>query len=370
MKRMLLFAAVFLLIGGGALCEGAEALLKSIDTQALDEVLAQNGAELKFSSLVQAFLSGEWEMDPSKAFKWLKNIAFGSFSAIYEFIPVVALPVLIWSVVKCLFPDSGAGRTRSAGYLVRVVMSLSLLRLFREIYLAAENALQVLSGLTDALVPVLVTLLTLTGGTRSAALITPMGALASRMTSHVISEASLLLVSVTAALSVANTLGGLRLKRLYDFVKRLNKWLLSTMLGAYIAMMSTGGLIAGAYDGAMLKGAKYAADQLLPIVGGDIAGAMDSLKASAQLVRSASGIAALIALSYISIKPMLLSFMASMGLKLFSALTEPVSDEDIGDLLDRFSFVFSNLLSVVAAASAIILILIGATIGLGERILG
>jgi len=211
---------------------------------------------------------------------------------------------------------------------------------------------------------VLTALIVLMGGTRSAALITPMGAFASGTISNFLIKGGGMLTGALSALTVCDALGGVRLTRLRELVFSLFKWLSGACLGVFLALMTTGGLIAGAYDGTFLKGAKYLAGSLIPIVGSEIAGRMDSLVSGAQLVRNAVGVTGLAALASLSIGPALSLIASAWGLKLISALAECAADEEVMKLLDGISKVFMCVLSLVASACAMIIILISATIGM------
>jgi len=347
----------------------AEELSESVDFAYVQEALDAGGVPVNIAEIFDALVSGELSADSTITDEIGKALT-ESFRLFSEYAARIVIPMLLWAIASNLMADGHSANRKYASYAAYLTIAMSLSGICMECIEASKKAVALMEALTDAVTPVFVTLLALTGGTRTSSLITPMGALASRMLAYGINHIATTLVSLLCALAVANGFGGMRLGRLEAFVKSLLKWLAGAMVGAYIALMSTGGLITGAYDGAIIKGAKYAADSLLPIVGGDIAGTMESIAASAQLVRSAAGIAVLYALCLTAFRPIVHALLLRWGLRLITAMLEPAADEGMLKLADSFSDVFSMLVAVLAAGFALVIILIGAAIGLGARVMG
>ncbi|MBQ3079136.1 MAG: hypothetical protein IJC48_03930 [Clostridia bacterium] len=370
MKRVLTLILMLLILSDSALNEEEIALGDDVDLSGVQDALDHAGADMDAGEIFSFLLSGDAEILVSGIKARMKDAAFLSIKNTASAFSVLALSLLLVGIFQALMPDGGLSKGTGAHFAIRLMLLLSLMRMFLEAYALSEKSLGAISSLSDALTPVLVSLAALTGKTRMASLITPMGALASRLISHLLTNAGLRLTGVYALLSAVSGMGYMPLKRLTAFVKSFQKWLLGAMLGAYIALMSTGGLIAGAYDGVMIKSAKYAADSMIPIVGGEIAGTMESIQASAKLVRSAAGVTGLTALFSIAFPPFAASFVSYAALKLISAVSEVYVDDDILSAADVFSGAFSSLAAVTAAGAGVIFILIGATIGLGERALG
>ena len=339
-----------------------------LDFSAVQEVVDGTDAGFEISDLLRSVSDGEGLSDPDAVISFVEERAIRLFRTILPDLAGVVVPVLIWALVKQL--SGGRGGGKYLDFACGTFCALTLLRVFAGAFRLASGATRQLMVLTDALVPVLVSMLVFTGGTHSAALITPMGALVSRFLALGVQKSALSLTAVAAGLSAADAMGGLKLKRLSAFVRAAAKWILKTAVGAYLALMATGGLISGAYDGAVLRGAKYAADNLLPIVGGEVAGMMDSLAASVTLLRSGAGLTGAAALMAVCMTPVIHCGCLALMCGFFSAIAEPVANERALRLLDAFSGVFRLLMAVVASAAALILVLIGAAMGMGQRIAG
>lgn len=325
-----------------------------------------SGEKIELSEIFQRMISGEmpFALDeiPETVVLKGKEIIGKTAAMLTETIAYV----LAGAVFKMLLPDG-----KHAGGAAKVLRLTVIVALFR-IYLSAsretQRSMAAMESLSEALAPCLSTLLTLTGGTQTAAVITPMGAFASGVISRMLSQGGQALVGIAAALTAGCALGGVRLARLREMVFGFAKWMIGACLGASLMLLNTGGLIAGAQDGTVMKGAKYVAGSLIPIVGSEIAGKMESLAASAALVRSAAGVTGLIAVLTVSAEPVLRLIVCAWGIRLIAAVSETVGDEDTPGILEGFSRVMLLLCALICAAACVLLILLGCAIAMGSRI--
>ncbi len=368
MKLLACLFAILSALACQSLAETAEGLFENVDVSGAQTAADSANVEIDVKQTVERFISGEFEMDAENALTYIVNAVRAAVSDVLPGISASLFPILIWAFASRLMPSESGGGAKIAAYACFLACALPPVRLFVGCLETCKTAVTSLSKLTDAFTPVLVSLLALTGGVKSASLITPMGALASRFLRILAGDATLALCSAGAALSIADGMGGVKLKRLAELLRSFAKWLLCAMLGAYLALMSTGGLISGAYDGVSVKTAKYLSGNLIPIVGSDISGTMESLWAGASLMRSAVGLTASAVMLAACLKPMLGAFACAVLCRFISAVTEPVGDGGMLSMLDSLSGAFRMLTAITACAAALSLILIGATIGLGARV--
>ena len=364
MRRWLGILLALLALASGASVRAESAV---VDFSGFQRAAAEAGVEVDVGGVLEALLSGDVGTLIRDLPGYLRREAEAVVRSVLPALIPAAIPALLWAVLAHLTSGSGAKLARCACSLC---CGAALMKHFAGVYELARAAVGRAAGLNDALTPVLVTLLTLTGGTKSAALITPMGALASRLMALAVQRAALPLTVAGVGLSVSGAVGRLKLGRLASAARSFAKWILTTAVTAYLAMMSTGGLLSGAYDGAAIRGAKLAVDRLIPIIGGKVAGTMESLAASASVVRGAVGVAGFAALAVLCARPIVAALAAMVGLKLLAAALEPVGDEVMAKLMDAFAATYALLAAAVTATLALTLILIGATAGLGVRLGG
>ena len=344
-----------------------EATPPDIDLSEAQAVVNET-ADVDLRALLRSVADGDFSPNADEILKWLAGEIKRSVSETAPSIAAVAAPLILWALIRNLLPGGGDGREKAAGYACVAACALTLMRMFEGAYQTVVTSAERLSRLTDALVPALTGMLTITGGTRASALITPMGALASRLTALAVQKCALPMCTAGACVAVADAMGGLRLKRLGGFVKTVVKWALTSSVSVYLALMATGGLVGGVYDGAALKSAKYAADNLLPVIGGKVAGMMDSITASLALLRNGVGVAGYAALSAVCLPPLIRCAVAALLCRFLAAVSEPVGGERVSALMDAFADALGLLVAVTASSAAYLVILIGAALGMGVRI--
>lgn len=327
---------------------------------------SEDGWNLK--RILQDTVSGQFFPEAEEIVESLRERLMELSKQILPDFAAALAPVLLLALITQLMPEKGSGGAKMARFACAAASALVLTRHFRWEAETVGGAIRRISSLMDALTPALTVMLTVTGGTRSASLITPMGALASRVISLAAANGALMLCAASVCIAVVDGMGGLGLKRLSAFIRSITRKLLVTAVSGFFALVSTGGLLSGAYDGATLKGAKLAVGTFIPIIGGELADTMESLASSASLLRSALGVTALTALLAVCITPLLSCVCSALIFRFGAAACEPIGDERILRMMDVFADAFSTLAAVVAASAALIFALIGATLGLAMRL--
>src|SRR5699024_5668079 len=158
------------------------------------------------------------------------------------------------------------------------------------------------------------------------------------------------------------------LTKLFKLLRTLCNWLMGAWLTAFLAVVSVQGLLGAGYDSAAVRTAQYAVDNLMPVVGGDVADTMDALIGSAQLVKNAAGVTGLCLLLLVCVRPLLAILAPLLASRLAAAMIEPVEDGPVARLIDRFGDVLSMLLVVVVASCVMAMVLIGATLASGGAV--
>ncbi len=164
-------------------------------------------------------------------------------------------------------------------------------------------------------------------------------------------------VSAYLALAVANSaMKEDVLKRLRDFAKWLMTWILKTVIYVYMAYMGVTGVISGSADASALKMTKIAISGMVPVVGGMLADASETILISAGLVKNAVGVYGLLAVLAIWIRPFLRIGVQYLLLKLTAAVCSVYGTEDSSGLIQDFSAAMGLLLAATGTMCLLLLI--------------
>lgn len=331
----------------------------------IEAQLSESGVSIGLKEIFSNILSGEMEFTPEKAVDTLIGAVRGRVGTASVFLTKAAFFMLMTAFLLRLLPDGK--NAKGAIMLIHLIVALSMYREVCVFFVSAGNAIQRISSLIDSITPILVSVVAFTGDAHTSAFITPVGAFVSGILSTYFQKGALHILEALSCLCLAGAVCDLPLSKMTDTVRAVFKWLIGAVMSVFLFLMSTGGAIAGAYDGVFVKGLKFAADSLIPIVGSDIAGKMESITGSAQLVKSAAGVTGMIALIGACLLPAIDVFLAMWGLRALSAMLECVSDKEAMSLADGFAGVFSLLFSLILASLCMAVVYVGAAVGIGKR---
>jgi stage III sporulation protein AE len=138
---------------------------------------------------------------------------------------------------------------------------------------------------------------------------------------------------------------------------------MGAVMTLFLGLTAVCGVIGPAQDGVTLRAAKYAADSLLPVVGGDIADAMDGMAASASLVRSSAGVTGVLVMLAVCVRPVIRLTLGLLICRLSAALSEPVADGPLVRCAEQLGKATGLLLAAVAVSAALFVTLAGVCVG-------
>ena len=157
-------------------------------------------------------------------------------------------------------------------------------------------------------------------------------------------------VYVLLALSIANSAAGNDLlSRLRDFVKNLATWGLRILLYVFTGYMTLTGVMSGKADASAVKAAKLAISTAVPVVGGILADASESVVLGAELIKGSAGIYGALVMVGICAVPFLRLGIQYLMLKATAALCAVLGGKTHASLIDSFSQMLGLVLAMVAA---------------------
>lgn len=221
----------------------------------------------------------------------------------------------------------------------------------------AADALRQICDYGKLLCPVLTTALAAQGGlTTSAALYTGTIAFITLL-SILVSRLLIPLVYIFLLFSVAGSaIGEGFFRNLADGVKHLLTWLLKTLLIVFTTYMSVTGVVSGTTDAAALKTAKVTLSSVVPVVGGILSDASESVLVSMGILKNTAGIYGILAVLALFMGPFVKVGVQYLLLKGSAALCSLFGDKRISSLIGDFSTAMGLLVAMVAAGCVLILI--------------
>lgn len=165
-----------------------------------------------------------------------------------------------------------------------------------------------------------------------------------------------LLYGYIAASAAQAAVGADGLKRLGDLLKWAVTTALTIVTMVFVGYLTASGIVAGTADAATVKAAKFAISGAIPVVGGILSDAAETVLASAGVLRGTVGVFGMITILGICLVPLLQLSVHYLAYKLTAALAAAMGDGPICALVDRLGSAFGLLLGMTGACCLLLLI--------------
>jgi stage III sporulation protein AE len=146
------------------------------------------------------------------------------------------------------------------------------------------------------------------------------------------------------------------LKKMRDLLKKVMTWCLKILLYVFTGYISVTGVISGTADQTAIKAAKLTISGMVPVVGGILSDASETVLISAGLVKNATGIYGFLAIVAVAIVPFLTIGINYLLLQVTSAICTVFSSKSISNLLSDFAGAMGLVLGMTGAVCLIQLI--------------
>ncbi|MBQ8358510.1 MAG: stage III sporulation protein AE [Oscillospiraceae bacterium] len=261
--------------------------------------------------------------------------------------------VLLLSILTG-FSESSARVVRLTG---AVVIGVLLLEPANSLIQLGAKTVTELSEYGKLLIPVMTTVVAAQGGTTSSAALYTGTVFFDTLLTTFISRMIVPALYIYLCLCVAScAVEQDMLKKVRDFVKWLMTWSLKWVLYIFTGYISITGVISGTVDASTLKAAKISISGMVPVVGGILSDATETILVSAGLMKNAAGIYGIFAILAVCVGPFLKIGAQYLLLKLSGLICNVFGYKPAGDLIKDFSSGMGMVLAMTGAVGILILI--------------
>lgn len=214
-----------------------------------------------------------------------------------------------------------------------------------------------MDAFAGVLLPAAAVLTAATGGVTAAAARQGATVLFSQLLITAMDRLLIPLLYAYVALSCAYAaVGNPGLQKLAGMLKSAVNFLLTALLLAFVGYLTASGAIAGSVDASAVKAAKLAISRAIPVVGGILADASETVLAGAGVLRGTVGAAGLTAVLAICLTPFLRLALHYLLYKGTAALCTAVAQPRLSGLIDAIGGAFGLVLGMTGAAALILLV--------------
>ncbi len=193
---------------------------------------------------------------------------------------------------------------------------------------------------------------------------TPAGAAARHMATVLFSNVLFQLIAkilipltyaYVAACAVGAALGNKGLDRMAGTLKGIITGTLTIVMLLFVSYLTISGVIAGTTDAITLKTAKFAISGSVPVVGGVLSDAAETVLVSAGMLRNAVGIFGTLVILGVCLAPFLRMGVHYLVYKLTAALCATISGGSLTKLIDAIGGAFAMELGMTACCAMMLL---------------
>lgn len=311
-----------------------------------------------FVEKVKQIINGELDSAES-FFEVLLSMTGSTVSQIFPQLAAIFCVLVICGVARHTSDGLISGETEKVISFVGItVVVISVLSLVVDAYRQVQTMLSQVAALTDASMPILLTLVIANGGNAASAVCQPSMVIYSSFVINIV-QGVLLPLSVfgLAFVVVSNISSDLRVTKMADFVNSASSWILGIVFTLFSAFTAVQGITAATVDGVSYRAAKFAAKNYIPILGGYISEGFDIVVASTSLIKNAFGAVGMLVVFFMALQPLVTLLCVNLGLQALSAVSEPIVEERYIRLLSGISKSLTFLAVLVVAVAFMFCIL-------------
>jgi stage III sporulation protein AE len=233
-------------------------------------------------------------------------------------------------------------------YMVLIIIALNSFRLAMEY---AHEAIQTMSHFMIALIPLLLALLSSSGGLISAAFFHPIILFLMNTTGMVVEYVTLPLLFLAALLSIVSTMAEhYKVTQLAELFTKVAIGTLGVILTIFLGVMSVKGTTSAIADGIALRTAKFVTGNFVPVVGKMFTDATDTVMTASMLLKNTVGIVGVAVLLMIASFPALKIFVIAFIYKLSAAVLQPLGG---GPVISCLSIISKSITYIFAALAIV-----------------
>ncbi len=260
-------------------------------------------------------------------------------------------------ILVSIFKNFSNSSNIAIKFVATIMVSISLLRPTNSLINLGVNNVQEISEYGKLLLPVMTAALAAQGGITSSAALYAGTALFNTVLGALISKIIVPMIYIYICVSIANSaMEDDLLKNIKKFVKWLMTWSLKIILYIFTGYIGVTGVVSGTADASAVKATKLAISGFVPIVGGIVSDASETILVSASLMKSAVGVYGLLAIIAVWIGPFMQIGIQYILLKITSGICNIFSAKQITPLIDDFSGAMGMLLAMTGVLCLFLLI--------------
>lgn len=231
---------------------------------------------------------------------------------------------------------------------------------------SAAQTIRQSSSFMNTFLPVFAGLSVASGHPASATVFQGLLLMASQIISELASTTFVPMVDIFLAFCVIGSVApGINIEGIAGFARKLLEWALGFCLTIFTGLLTIQGLISQAADTVSMKAAKFVVGSVVPVIGGSISDAMNTVVSCANLLKTFSGAYAIVVFLLAFLPPLLDCILWMLASDLSLAAAQMLGVEGVSSMLKAVTQALKLLVALVLACGLTMIISISVMLLLG-----
>ena len=318
--------------------------------------------------LLKQLVSGKLDLSFPALFQLLIQYLLGEVYGSLKLMALVLALSILCSYLTGLQEGFGKeGVSQAAFYVCYIVIAGIAAAAFYDAAGCVTQAVGNIATFMKMVVPIVITTLLTSGAIVSASVFEPALITIVEIAVMVIQTLFIPLVMISTAMNIVNNLSDqFKTQRMVKFMNQCVKWGLSIMLTVFVSVAGIQSIASAGADGLTVKLTKFAASNLIPVVGGILSESVETVMNCSVLIKNSVGVLGIICLAVIAVTPLLKIAAVLIIFRLTAAIAEPVSEPKIITCISELANSISVLFSMLAASTVMFIIVLTIVINAGN----
>ncbi len=312
--------------------------------------------DIDISEIYNSSISGN--LDNTKILKYIIKLLGSNLQQALATISGVIIVVIIHSILKTISENLGNESVAKIAYYIQYVLIVTLIMSnFSSIISDVRDSISDLTAFSNTLIPLLTTLMIATGNVVTSHMIEPILLLVITFIGNFITNVLIPIILVSTALGIISKVSEqVQVDKLSKFLKKGTVWVLTTILTLFFSLATLEGGITSGLDGITLKAGKSVVSNAIPVVGGILGDAIDTVLGYSNIIKNAVGVVGIFVIVCICIKPILNLTALTITYYLGAALCQPIADKKIVSLIEQMGGTFKVFLAIMFTITAMLIV--------------
>ncbi len=328
--------------------------------QALEEQLQQEIPSLSIRQFFEQMMQGENTFRLNALVQQIVDLLWSWTSMQLDLFGQLVLLALAFAVLRQMESSfSSVNIQKMSGMVIQSVAVLLILQSGQQVLLYGIEAIERMTSIMTALLPVQLLLMAGLGNVKTAGLLQPSLVFAVQAAAFFFRTVVLPLITMEFVLKLVNSFSDTyRLTGLAAFLRKVILTSISFFVMLFLAMLSLLGISGQAMDHLAVRAVKYVTGNAVPVVGGMLSGLLDTFLSGGLVIRNAVGVVGLLVILILTVLPSLKILILYFLYHFAAAVLQPLGDSRMISLLEQTAGSFMLIFAVVALVGVLFFFMI------------